>query len=372
MGATAGSSSSVCVPVITLSLLDEPAMAHESNSNIFQRAARFMFCPRQRIVFVFAWSAFALAPALAAAIAQEVRSTTPEARAVAYLAVEVPKWTAEHACLSCHNNGDAARALMAAAALGELPDRKPLAATLKFLAAPNEWDANGPDGPFKDPKLARIQFAAALTQANDTRVSIDKRALQQAAPLVAELQDADGSWETDVGGNIGSPVTYGRHLATSLASRTLRAADPAKYQTALAKAQDWLRQAPVNNVLNAAATLWALTDDSSAEARAARERCLPLIRQGQTTDGGWGPYVKSQPEAFDTALVVLALAAQKDSDKYAPLVRRGRAYLIATQSPDGSWPATTRPAGADSYAQQLSTTGWATMALLATRPNANK
>ena len=45
----------------------------------------------------------------------------------------------------------------------------------------------------------------------------------------------------------------------------------------------------------------------------------------------------------------------------------GRAYLLATQQEDGSWTETTRPAGATSYAQRISTTGWATLALLATR-----
>ena len=34
------------------------------------------------------------------------------------------------------------------------------------------------------------------------------------------------------------------------------------------------------------------------------------------------------------------------------------------QEADGSWPETTRPPGADSYAQRISTTGWALLALL--------
>ena len=41
-----------------------------------------------------------------------------EARAVAYLAAEVPRWRREHPCYSCHNNGDAARALIAASSRG--------------------------------------------------------------------------------------------------------------------------------------------------------------------------------------------------------------------------------------------------------------
>ena len=44
---------------------------------------------------------------------------TPHAAAIAkgvdYLKVEVPKWKAGHPCYSCHNNGDATRALLVAA-----------------------------------------------------------------------------------------------------------------------------------------------------------------------------------------------------------------------------------------------------------------
>src|SRR5262249_30231137 len=95
--------------------------------------------------------------------------------------------------------------------------------------------------------------------------------------------------------------------------------------------------------------------------------CLELIRKGQTRDGGWGPYVSSAPEVFDTALVLLALSRLGDKEDSAELIRKGRTYLVKAQQPDGSWSETTRPAGGDSYAQRLSTTGWATLALLATR-----
>ena len=37
-----------------------------------------------------------------------------ETRAVAFLSREVPRWKRENDCYSCHNNGDAARALIVA------------------------------------------------------------------------------------------------------------------------------------------------------------------------------------------------------------------------------------------------------------------
>jgi hypothetical protein len=49
------------------------------------------------------------------------------------------------------------------------------------------------------------------------------------------------------------------------------------------------------------------------------------------------------------------------------MMARARAFLIDQQQRDGSWIETTRPPGNVSYAQRISTAGWATLALLATR-----
>jgi len=293
---------------------------------------------------------------------------TPEARAVAFLSVEVPKWERENHCYSCHNNGDAVRGLAAATRSGLLPDRQPLADTLTFLATPETWDGNGPDGPFKDKKLARIQFAAALAAASRAGLIENRDALQRAAALVAELQMPDGTWPSDAPGTIGSPVTYGRTLATALAMHTLRAARDKKYQPAIDKAVRWFVDTPAENVLEAAAAMDALAGSANADAVTRLRQCWQLIEQGQSSDGGWGPFVNAPPDVFDTALVVVALSRQLDTDKFAAAIARGRAFLIAAQETDGGWPATTRPPGVDSYAQRISTSGWATQALLATRP----
>jgi hypothetical protein len=290
--------------------------------------------------------------------------TTPEARALAYLAAEVPRWSAENHCYSCHNNGDAARALYTAKRLGRNVPASALADTTRWLSRPEAWDHNGGEGPFSDKHLARLQFAATLAAAVEAGVVTDPGPLERAADGLAREQSDDGSWRIGRVDGVGSPATYGPVLATALARRTLVSAGRTRHAEALSRAERWLWGREVKTVLDASALMIALEKDDATQRRPLRERCLKVLREGQSEDGGWGPYTSSPSETFDTALAVLALSAQTDRDGVAPLLRRGRDFLIATQAPDGSWPETTRPPGATSYAQRLSTTGWATMALL--------
>jgi hypothetical protein len=306
------------------------------------------------------------AAAAAGQVAAE-RPASPESRAVAYLAREVPRWSARNHCYSCHNNGDAARALYAARRLSYPVPPEALADTTHWLSTPSAWDDNkGPPGS-TDKGLARIQFATALADAIEAGAVKDRRALVHAAALVAKDQHTDGSWSVDAPGTIGSPVTYGACLATCQAQRTLKSADPGRYKAALSRADQWLQKVTVETVLNAAAVLLGLDGNTSPRAANQRGNCLAIIRKAQSADGGWGPYIHSRAEPFDTAIVVLSLSRRHG--KLDELMRqRGRAFLIKTQQPDGSWVETTRPPGSESYAQRLSTSAWATLALLATAP----
>jgi hypothetical protein len=291
--------------------------------------------------------------------------STPEARALAYLADEVPGWSREHDCFSCHNNGDGARALYAAVRLGRTVPPQALEKTSRWLGNPDGWDKSGA-GMFANKPLTRIQFGSALVEAFDAGLVKDRKALTRAAELVAQLQQKDGSWQVDTEGTVGSPVTYGPALATYLAGRLLQRAGADKHGEAVARAADYLRRRPVKTVPDAAAQLLALEGVAGTDAADRRKECLALLAGAQTKEGGWGPYVKSAPEAYDTALVLLALSRSGDAGELKTMRQRGRAFLVATQERDGSWPETTRPAGATSYPQRLSTAGWATLALLAT------
>jgi len=293
---------------------------------------------------------------LAVAIASAQANTV---RAIQYLTVEVPRWAGENHCFSCHNNGDGARVLYVASRLGyQVPDAA-LADTAKWLLEPEKWDNNGGNPGFSDKKLARIQFAAALSEAYASG-AIPRRALREAAASLIPYQEADGSWQVDAGA-VGSPATYGTSLATCMARLTLEKADGAAFKDAIARADQWLLQNKPRSVLDAAAALLALP-----RSEVVKRRSLDFILPAQSSDGGWGPHPLAASEPFDTALVLLALRKLDQPKRTRGAIARGRSFLLARQQPEGGWPETTRPPGAQSYAQHISTSAWATLALILT------
>lgn len=289
------------------------------------------------------------------------QADTPETRAVAFLSDEVPRWHAENGCYSCHNNGDAVRALVAASRRG-FDVAAPLADTLDFLGRPADWADNSRGGEFDDRALARVQFAAALVDAADAGL-VPRNAIVPAARLVARDQQADGSWRLDPSRSLGSPATYGTALATWSARRTLRAAGVAEFAPAIARADAWVRARSPQVLPDLAATLLIVAEADDSAGVALRTHALAALLDQQQRSGGWGPYPTVRPEPFDTALALLALAAQPRTGRIGESIARGRAWLRGAALPDGSWLETTRPAGQRSYAQLISTTGWAAVAL---------
>ncbi len=135
---------------------------------------------------------------------------TPEARAVGFLSREVPRWSRENHCYSCHNNGDAAQALYEAARAGYRVPDKALADTTGWLSQPAGWDHNGGDGPFSDKRLARAVFTATLAVAVKTGRVSDRAALVRAAERLVRDQAPDGSWTFEGEETPGSPAALAR------------------------------------------------------------------------------------------------------------------------------------------------------------------
>ena len=271
------------------------------------------------------------------------------AAGVAFLRSELPKG----------RNGDAARALLEAGARGYDLGTS-LDETLNFLKNPAGWDQNKVPSGADDKRLARVQFASALAVAerNGKAASTD---LEAAAKLLVADQAADGS--------------FGTILATWSARTSLIASGMLPDNFTIVQADRWLRGLTVENVHEASALLLALDLMGDVMAEGLRRTALSMVRSGQAETGGWGPDATSPPQVFDTAIAVLALSALNVEPRIArstfrpeellAAIAKGKAFIESQQRPDGSWAETTRPGGRASYAESISTTGWALLALLA-------
>ncbi len=292
--------------------------------------------------------------------------TTAEAKAVRFLAREVPAWSKNNGCFSCHNDGDAARALYAATRKGYAIPPDALNATTAWVSQPNIWEQNKGDPGFSDKTLSSVQFASSLLAAFEAGQVKDRQPLEVAARKLIAEQSPDGAWRIEPDSALGSPTTWGTTLTTSMAIRVLQHDSSDRSIAARRRAQRWLSQVTPNSVLSAATLIMATTGSPDQSTQQQRRQALNLLRAGQTSDGGWGPYTKSPPEVFDTAMALLALTEVSKEAGVNDLIRRGRLFLVSQQQADGSWIETTRPSGGESYAQRVSTTGWATLALLLT------
>lgn len=285
------------------------------------------------------------------------------AKGVAFLRASLAKW----------RSGDAIRALLEAGARG-YDIGNSLDETLNFLKRPDAWDQDKVPSGFNDKRLARVQLASALAVAerHGRAASTD---LEAAAKLLVADQAANGSWELDSSQSLGSPATYGAILATWSARTSLVASGMLPDGFTIVQADRWLRGLTVENVFDASSLLLALDLTGDVMADGLRRTALSMVRTAQADNGGWGPETGAPPQVFDTALAVLALSALSVEPRiarstYRPeqlleAIAKGKAFIESQQKPDGSWPETTRPAGQESYAQRISTTGWALLALVA-------
>ncbi len=246
------------------------------------------------------------------------------------------------------------------------------------LQAPGDWKPLAA-GDLDGKALSRIAFANALVDAVAAGVA-QRPTLLAVTDLVPADQKEDGSFRVDpaeapgLGAPLiaGSPASLGTALSTVSARRALVAANVPAYRPAIARADEWLRRAPVGAVLDAAAVVLGLDAATDQAALTQRGRALSTLAARQQLDGGWGEGAGSPSQPFHSALALLALRMAVGTNQttfaagdLAKAISAGRAYLAAQQQPDGSWKESVRPGKpAVSYAQRVSTTAWATQALL--------
>ncbi len=113
-----------------------------------------------------------------------------------------------------------------------------------------------------------------------------------------------------------------------------------------------------------------LLGSRSGKSRESMQTTINELIALQRADGGWSqtvPEVKSDAFATGQTLYVLSLAGLAAEE---PEIKRGIDFLVATQSPDGSWPMISRstPDGSLGSAKLLTpitcaASSWATLGL---------
>jgi hypothetical protein len=162
-------------------------------------------------------------------------------------------------------------------------------------------------------------------------------ATDAAAAFLMKLQQDDGSWTFTTPRE---PMQSSDFATTAMAARVLRAyarngqAEPA--DRALDRARAWLLDNSPETTddlsyrLSGLKWLGAPADDVRKAADA--------LRAIQRDDGGWAQLPTSdQSDAYATALALLALNQGGGVPASGPAYRRGLAFLLEAQKPDGTW-----------------------------------
>jgi hypothetical protein len=287
-----------------------------------------------------------LALAFAAPVlAQAPRTPSPEDRALAYLAAEVPRWSAENKCYSCHNNGDAARALFAGLRAGRKVPAKATEDTAA-LASPAKWDDNGGD-PASATKTSLA--CSSLTRSSgrlDAGLLKEKESWQKAAELVAEHQGKDGSWQIDADGP-GTPPPTAPHWRRSPSPH------PAPRGRRQVPRRHYPRRPLASGVaqksVGESAVLLQVLAGSQDDVAVKRRRSVWICSRRDRARTAAGAMRAIAIGVFDTALVVLSLkeAGGEDGRRCCGADRR-------TCWPTGEGRKLARD-GADEWGEQLRT-----------------
>jgi hypothetical protein len=88
---------------------------------------------------------------------------------------------------------------------------------------------------------------------------------RSAAILIIKSQHADGYWEIEPPGHLGSPGTYGNPLGTAMALRILKNSHVSKAEATIQKSMEWITQMNPRSTIDLAAGIQILKNSDISE-----------------------------------------------------------------------------------------------------------
>ena len=244
-------------------------------------------------------------------------------------------------CFTCHHNSLPAEAASLARRKGIPVHEEQVANNVRdILAVFRQAAAPAMQAQPTFPGAIALTLGYGMMGLAAERHPLDKATAAMTHWILA-TQTPDGSW---LGNGVNRPpMEYSTVSHTVIAARGLTLypipARRAQIDRALAKARDWLLTASAPTSEERAMRLLGLVWTKAPEA--AVKAAVQEITSRQSADGGWSQLTTLEPDAYTTGLALYALheaGVAVTDDVY----RKGVAFLMSTQYPDGSWFVRTR------------------------------
>jgi hypothetical protein len=311
-------------------------------------------------------------------------------RAIGYLQSESAAWLNTRKCAACHHVPMPLWALSEAERQGYAIDKKFVADTTESLLGsrdklmaskifPNPADPPDPRPQGRGLNMG-LPFLAVAAQSLPSLEEGQKQSLKLVAEEIVKKQQPDGSWEFFA--TLRRPpinesqTTDAAWIIMALEGETGPDA-PESQRAALSKAIAWLDASKLSDI-HQNKVLKVLMGARSAKPRESIQTTIDELLALQRADGGWSqtvPKLKSDAFATGQTLYVLSLAGYT-AERLE--IKRGIDFLVATQTPDGSWPMNSRstPDGSPGSSKLLTpitcaASSWATLGLARLAPKGN-